>query len=246
MPVTRKNATALVETKETENQCDNNNDKVLLLLNKLDSKIDKNHNDIGVKIEQQSVNLRDEISKNIRELESKMDDKLQSSLSCHSSQIGKIIGTMDNNDRLAKLNDVLLRGIPTTMNESLISIFDQIATTIGFGAKRSAVNNIFRFGTETNAPILVKFLSLLFKREFMTQYFAHRELKLSDIDVESQNRIYASDNLTKANYEIQQKAVKMLKEKLISKINIRSGLVYVKFKEGSDFVKIIHSDDLTR
>lgn len=239
-PVTRKNSAAVVET-----EIKSTDDKVLLLLNKLEEKIDSNHKDIGDKIQQQSINFRDEFSKSLNQLESKMDDKMQNSLSCHASQLDKLACIIENNERLAKLNDVLLRGIPTNKNESLLSLFDQISTTIGFEAKRSAVNNIFRFGTETNAPILVKFLSIILKREFMTKYFAHRELTLSAINMDSQNRIYASDNLTKANYDIQQKAVKMLKEKVISKINIKSGLVYVKFKDGLDFVKIIHIDDLT-
>lgn len=192
-PKTRKNSTSVepVETYES--------DEVLSLLNKLDAKIDKNHEDIAEKIQKQSVHLRKEIFRNIGELESKMDDKMQNLFSCHSSDVKRLIGNVENNDRLAKLNDVLSRGIPKNKNESLITIFDQISTTIGFESKRSAVNNIFRFGTKESAPILVKFVSIILQREFMTQYFAHRHLNLSEIGMESQNQFYVSDNLTKAN-----------------------------------------------
>lgn len=169
-----------------------------------------------------------------------MDDKLQLISSHHSTQFDELARVMENNERLSKLNDVILRGIPTNTNEALVTIFDQISLAIGFGAKSSAVNNIFRFGNESatnrNMPIIVKFLTTISQQLFMSNYFAHAKLNLREIGCESDNRIYASHNLTKFNFEIQQLAVKMLKEQRITKIHTRAG--------ASGFVKILHPNEL--
>lgn len=78
----------------------------------------------------------------------------------------------------------------------------------------------------------------------MSKYFAFRQLNLRSIGMDSDQRIYASDNLTKTNFDIQQKAVRLLKEKVIFKVHTRNGHVYVKFKEDESFVLVQNSDDL--
>ncbi|KAJ6650142.1 hypothetical protein Bhyg_05386 [Pseudolycoriella hygida] len=93
-------------------------------------------------------------------------------------------------------------------------------------------------------PIIVKFLTILSQQQFMSKYFAHGKLSLRAIGCEADNRIYASHNLTKFNFEIQQLAVKMLKEKKISKIHTRAGLVHVKFSDDAEFIKILHPNEL--
>lgn len=245
-PITRKKATvSAVQSAYKANS--KSDDKLLSLVKKLNLKIDKNHADIGVKIDQLAINHRGELIQNLHDIESKMDDKLQKCLSTNTSKIEHLTNVIEDNERVAKLNDVVLKGIPLKKNENLVTIFDHISSAIGFEVNHSTVNIIIRLqhrNNQTAPPILVKFLSIIQKRQFMTQYYAHRDLNLSEIGMDSEGRIYATDNLTKLNYNIQLKAIKMLKDQAISKIHTRSGLVYVKFTGADDFVKILHLDDL--
>lgn len=78
----------------------------------------------------------------------------------------------------------------------------------------------------------------------MTKYYARRNLNLNSIGLDANDRIYASDNLTKPNFEIQVERVKLLKDKKISKIHTRSGLVHVKFSGSDEFIKVLSVEDL--
>lgn len=231
-----------------EQQCE---DKIETLMKSLELKMDRNHQDITSKIDQQTNMIRDEFSKNLIDFQTKIENNVQRDLSNHSSRVEQLSAVVANIERETKLNDVILRGIPSTDNERVMNIFDQVCTTIGFELKCSAVNNVFRLGTtknntDRNTAILVKFSSLVLKREFMSKYFAFRNLNLRSIGMDSDERIYASDNLTKTNFDIQQKAVKLLKNKVIFKVHTRNGHVYVKFNEDGPFVLVQNSDDLQK
>lgn len=244
-PATRKNT--LASAVKSVHKIDKSDDKMLSMLKKLNLKIDKNHADIGAKIDLISAHHRDELLVNIREMESKMDDKFTKCFATNTSQVDHVINIVENNERIAKLNDVVLRGIPSDHKENLVTTFDQISLAIGFEAKCSAVNVIIRLkrgSNETAAPILVKFVSAIMKRDFMAKYYARRDLNLNSIGSNTDGRIYASDNLTKRNFEIQVEAVKLLKDKKISKIHTRSGFVHVKFSGANEFVKILSLNDL--
>lgn len=245
VPSTRKNAQA--SANKSVYKIDKSDDKMLSMMKKLNLKIDKNHVDIAAKIDQISTHHRDEFLENLREMESKMDDKLTKCFASSKCHVDYLTNIVENNERVAKLNDVILKGIPLNRKESLVTIFDQISLAIGFEAKCSAVNIIIRLKNGSHqivSPILVKFVSAILKRDFMTKYYAHRDLKLSAIGLDSEDRIYASDNLTKRNFKIQMEAVKLLKDKKISKIHTRSGLVHVKFSGADEFSKILSLEEL--
>lgn len=189
---------------------------------------------------------RDELLDNLREMETKIDDKFTKKFASNTSQVDHLARTIENNERMAKLKNVVLKGIPSNHKENLVIVFDQISLAIGFETKSSAVDIIIRSKKGSNqitSPILVKFVSAIMKRDFMTKYYTHRDLKLSG-NWFGYRRPYISDNLTKRNFEIQMKAVKMLKKKKNSKIHTRSGLVHVKFSGVDKFSKILNLDDL--
>ncbi|KAJ6644633.1 hypothetical protein Bhyg_09602 [Pseudolycoriella hygida] len=241
-PVTRKNAQSALNTSVYKSD-----DKVYSLLKTLNLKIDKNHKRVGQQIDDLCINHRDEVRKHLQEIESKMDDKIQKRLSFNASEMDRLASVVENNERLSKLNDVILKGIPNNRNEKLMDVFDRVSSVIGFETTSNSVNTILRLksgNNQTSSPILVKFLSANSKQDFMMKYYAHRDLKLSAIGLDSEDRIYATHNLTKHNFELQLKAVQMLKEKKIVKIQIRAGLVYVKFNGTDDFKKLVHSSDL--
>lgn len=244
-PLTRKNAQA--STAKSVYKTDKCDEKMLSMLTKLNMKIDKNHADIGAKIDQISTNHRDELSKNLCEMESKMDEKYTKSFATNTSHVDHLISIVENNERLTKLNDVVLKGIPTYQKENLVNVFDQISLAIGFEEKCSAVNIIIRLKRGSNQiapPILVKFVSAIKKRDFMTRYYTRRDLNLNAIGMKTTDRICATDNLTARNFKIQVEAVKMLKDNKISKIHIRSGLVHVQYNGAAEFIKIESIDDL--
>ncbi|KAJ6634854.1 hypothetical protein Bhyg_13435, partial [Pseudolycoriella hygida] len=102
------------------------------------------------------------------------------------------------------------------------------------------VNNIFRVrgNNDVAPPVIVQFTTSLYKREFMLNYFKFGQLKLSDIGCNSDNRVYASDNLTKRNGDIHRTALQMLKDKKLFKVQTRSGFVFVQLSADCKLVKM--------
>lgn len=215
------------------------------LLQKIDAKSDKHQQDLLATIKQQTDSLRSEFQNHLRELEDTIDNKVESAINIHLNKFNQVDMVEDYN-RIAKLNDVILRGIPYKANEKLQNIFDSIGNAVGFKhSSYNSVNNIYRMSTSRNgAPILVQFSSSIMKREFMNGYIKKKELYSKDIGESTNERIYACDNLTKFNYSIYDKALKLLKAKSISKLKTKFGFVYVRYHDSNDWNKINHPNDL--
>lgn len=229
---------------ESSSVAKSESDKILDFLSKLDSKIDKVGSEVKTNLDKQTVKLRQEFQKHLSEF----DDKLLNVINEQSAKISVLETVNENNERLTKLNDVIIKGVPTANNEKLFEVFDKISKVIKFGqSKFMSLNNIFRLRPTSEgrpSPILLQFTTQLLKREFMSKYFAHGSLKLSDIGFSSDARIYACDNLTKRNNAILQAALTLVAKKQITKARTRAGYVYVQFLNATDFVWIKDADEL--
>lgn len=241
-----------IESSLNDNATD---DKMFELLQKFDEKSDKNHQDVLDTIKQQTDGLRSEFQDHLIELEAKIDTKLESVTKKSQILANKFERTLEENSRLSKINDVIIRGIPYNDNEKLLRTFSRVARAVGFKhSNATAINDIFRIPSnygKKGGPILVKFSSIILKREFMSRFLRKKYVNLKDIATTTEiRRIYASDNLTKLNYEIYVKAVNLLdsiprlEDNGIWKLKTVLGFVYVKYHNSNDWKKINHPDNL--
>lgn len=230
--------------------------EISVMLSKLDKKMDVNQkqfntkidnirNDLSVKLDDQLINIRSEISSSLELFRSDIEANVKALVNEQSARIDSVVASVVDNDRVTKLNDVIIRGIPYHSGENLLSIFQSIAKVIKFKPDvRYSVNNVFRLGNG-NKPILVQFVSQILKRQFMVKYFSKKNLNLSHIGiVNNENRIYCSDNLTADQNNIYVRAVQLLKSKRLNKVNTRNGFVYVKYLDADNFVKINQISEL--
>lgn len=214
----------------------------------LDKKFDSVHNDLAAKLEQESNNIRTDFHQRFDSFTNKIT-AIETDIERQSERVNKVEDEIETNNRIKRLNDVVLRGVPNDMKD-LHAMFGSISAAIKFQpTKFECLNNIFRIGNKNNgsysSPIVVQFTTQLYKREFMNCYFTYGQLNQSDIGCPTNSRIYASDNLTKTNGTIHYKALQLLKSKQIWKAQIKSGLVFVQFSESiNSMVKINSLDDL--
>lgn len=231
------------ETRKVANE-QSDTDKIFVFLNKLDMKFDKISEDFKSNLDKQTIKVRNEFQKHLSEF----DDKLVCVIKEQSAKVCELESVNENNERISRLNDVVIKGVPFTQNEKLFEVFNKIAVAIKYDqSKFSSLNNLFRLksSSETRSqPILLQFSTQLLRREFMSKYFAHANLKLNHIGFTSENRIYACDNLTKQNNSILQKALAMVADKRLSKVRTRAGYVNVQLPNKTDFVLIKSVDDL--
>lgn len=171
-------------------ESDTETNAVTDLLMKLDTKMDKMRSDITVNLEKQTKIVRNEFQKHLSEF----DNKLVNVINSQDERLCDLEAIKENDDRVARLNDIIIKGMPVVQNE-------KISAAIKFNQSIfTSINNIFRLKPlhqNQPAPILIQFSTQLLKRDFMSKYFSHGQLKLKDIGLSSENRIYASDNLTK-------------------------------------------------
>lgn len=235
-----KNINATVEPKTK----DVSSNQICDLLQQINAKMDKNHSDLTTQLQSESTSIRSDFHNHF----SVFDDKIASvrfDLQMQSDRVDIVESIIESNNRTKRFNDVILRGIPVN-EKDLTGVFDAISKFIKFiHFNFTCVNNIFRVAIKNgNAPIIVQFTSILFKRQFMTNFIKSGRVKLSDVGMESSAYIYVADNLTKINGEIHHKALQLLRDKKLSKVQIRSGFVYVQMPDATESIKITNLDDL--
>lgn len=232
----------------------NSNNKILKLLNDMNAKIDTNHKHISKQLEEQKLYMHKEINKALKDFENHIGIEFSKKFDEHTGQLNAIETRCDHQERIMKLDDIIIKGIPKTQQENLLDIFSLIGSALGFEHdKYCAVKNIIRIGNMsghsaankvTTSFIIVTFGSQIFKREFMNKYYKRLNLNLGDIGYSLADRIYISDSLTKGNNVIQSLAHKLKTNGIIEKIQIRSGIVFVKYPGDAAFTKIENINQL--
>lgn len=246
---TRRAAKDSVKLTEIVNKTDIN-ENICALIKNLDSKINARlgdlQGDLSKKFEHESNGIKSEIQSHFIAFDEKFEC-VESDLRKQTERVDIVESSIENSERLKRLNDVVIRGIPMYNNEQLTKLFELISKAIKFDHRvNSCLNNIFRINRSTDkaSPIIAQFTSMLYKREFMRNYFKHGQLKLRDIGGDSDKRIFVSDNLTKKNSDILSKALELLKLKHLSKVQTRAGFVYVTYADHTNPIRISRLDEL--
>lgn len=202
------------------------NDDLAKLIHELSAKMESSSSEINSKIDL----INDKLSKDMM--------KVKNAINIHEAKINDI-------ERKLLENDIIITGIPFVQNENVVNIFEALSKSIGFMNATSCLNTIFRLpGERLTRPIVAKFSSGLFKHEFFNLYIKYQQLSLMNIGLKSNDRIYINDSLTKKNSAIKKQALILLKNKVIHKVGVKFGLVYIKTKPTAAYMKIYNLDDL--
>lgn len=234
-----------------------NDDRIIKMLREMNAKIDLNHKQLTKKVDEQKLCLREELNSTLSNFEQRIHSQISSSFQQQSLRIDVLEDKFHHQDRISKLEDIIIKGLPKMEKEDLLDTFAKIGLKIDFNHSiYSAVKNIIRIAAKsssstnqhhaqiTSSVVLVTFVSQILKRDFMNKYFMHLNINLGDIGHSSTDRIFIVDNLTKANNLIQRQAHSLKVNGQIDKIQIRSGFVYVKYVGASNFAKIVNTNQL--
>lgn len=141
----------------------------------------------------------------------------------------------DKVERLRRLNDVIIRGVPLCGNESDRELRDMllcIATGLdcvidGRDVEFVRVLSSLHAGN-TSRMMLVRFSTVALRREFFGKYIAMEGgLRASCLGRSDDEHLYISDNLTGRNAAIRRRAVALLREGRLQRHFVREGLVHV-------------------
>jgi hypothetical protein len=85
-----------------------------------------------------------------------------------------------------------------------------------------------RVGAKWDSPLIIRFANKFDRTVFYEKYFEHGNLKLTDVGINANQRIFISENLTKFNQEIFATAMKKEGRKISNKQDKRGVKVRIK------------------
>lgn len=215
--------------------------------NEIKIQLDSHASSVQSQIKSLGDQLKSELSSQINDVNNKIDS-LQHNVSGQlislqtnvDGCIDRINTSEDDVRRIAKLNELKIKGIPYTPDENLQTIFQSISRIVGFdmnGPNRCP--ELYRTQMKSSAvsepiplpKIIVKFVAKHIRDEFYSLYLTRvreKPLKTDEIQLSQGGRIIISENLTTANQQIFTQAMKMKYDKKLAKVYTKDGLIYVK------------------
>lgn len=146
----------------------------------------------------------------------------------------------DDVNRVMKLNELKIKGVPYSVDENLDVIFASISNYIGYDlSKPNNIPNLMRIqnkkvdanGLIQNPTVIVKFIAKHIRDSFYSLYLAKvsgKPLMSEHIDLAQGSRVIISENLTAVNQKLFLNAMKMKIENKFAKVFTRDDLVQVK------------------
>lgn len=164
----------------------------------------------------------------------------------------------DNAERVSKLCELRIIGIPWSPTEDLSDIFNRIASIVGYDIS-SPLSWPFFYRTtriekttgvrSKQGSIILQFVAECAKSNFYGSYLRStksNKLTLRSIGYDSNLRIYVSENLSKLNKTLFDEAYALKKANTIHQVYTANGIVQIRFKEGAKPYSVRNSSELKR
>jgi hypothetical protein len=238
--------------------------RVEAMLTNLSTKVDNNasamNNVIDTKLSQFRENLNTDIDNKIEGLRADIRSELTVQINQTANRMDAYSNSMANVENRVDLleerfeasskeNDLLIKGVPIVSNEKCPNIFRRIAGAIGIGPESMPAVVAFRLGrkkpgSDRDPPILLKFCNHIEKDHFYQKYFAFKNLNLTHIGFDVDQRIVISENLTRHNQQIFQAAIKLKFERKIFQVSTNNGAVFIRKGQTSRRTMVSKLSDL--
>lgn len=136
-------------------------------------------------------------------------------------------------DRSARVNDLVVSGIPFVTGENLLSYFHTWCRAFGYAESNFPLVDIRRLSKGTTIAgnvymILIQFALTVQRNDFYSRYLRSRTLSLSGIGFTVDKRIYINENLGPNMRDLRTKALKLKKDGKLRGVVTRNGLLYVR------------------
>lgn len=219
-------------------------EKVTDTVHNLEQKTDKDVLDINNELEA----IHKQFSNAMLEIKNELDLEMR-----HMHE--KVNSVTNANNNMQKSLELSISGIPDTDGENLHTTISRISQLIMFEDIKSIVRLHRLKPTQQSSSSLITNIIVCFttthsRRLFLSKYFAFIKnipLKLSHIGINSDDRIYVNENLSKQSLELLKKAKSLMKTGKIAGVYTRDGHVCVFHrKDDKRFEIVSNSDDLKK
>lgn len=164
------------------------------------------------------------------------------------------LDVMDNTeaiDRSQRSCDLIVSGVPYTLNEDLYSYFRSWCLALGYTQHSVPSVDIRRLTRATlndgnNCLILLQFAIPNQKTDFYSKYLRSHSLTLRQVGFQTDSRVYVNESLTPAARKIKSKAMELKKEGKLVSVFSRSGVIHVRTSTSDRNLPIKSTDELQR
>jgi len=165
-------------------------------------------------------------------------------------QVRNMRDSLEKSEMEKVSTDLIMHGIPNSINETCADLFSKLCTTINF--QKPVVRDIFRVPprNETNASPIVIRLSTSNERNQLFKAVASyckankHTLSLADVGLAGNAKIYLQESLTKANREIMLHATRLKRQGMLSAAFSIRGQVFVRKEKGEEAKRIAHKTEI--
>lgn len=215
---------------------------------------DLSNNELAGLIKTQGKTTQEQINKmgyELREEINKGLDGIRGDLAEVNNKLTQVKEDVaENKEAIARSylsNDLIISGVPYTMNENLHTYFELWCKVLGYTESSLPLVDLRRLSRSplregSNCYILVQFAISNQRNDFFAKYLRSRSLTLTQIGFQSDKRIYVNENLIPSTRKIKSKAVELKKEGKLSTVYCRGGIVHVKLPN-SDQDRIVKSEE---
>lgn len=150
-----------------------------------------------------------------------------------------------------KANDLLVSGVPYNHAENLADISKAISVALGYTEQDIPLvyaKRLARLPIQANAvpPILIQFAFKCIRDEFYRRYLSSRNLSLTHLGFNVNQRIFVNENLTKEGQRIKKCAVKMKQSGKLFAVFTKDGCVFVKTTVDAEAVPVRWLNELPK
>lgn len=148
---------------------------------------------------------------------------------------------------VANRSELTIQGIPYANGENLEAYFKAICRRLVVRESPTHIRRIkTKNQTESKGGLIVVEFSLKNDRDdFYSAYLKNRELKLRDVGLNSDARIYVNENLTLAARKLKVLALQLKRDGKLASVFSKQGIVHVKRTPADPPVPIHEECDLT-
>ncbi|XP_072935930.1 uncharacterized protein [Epargyreus clarus] len=157
--------------------------------------------------------------------------------------------TAHESEQRARLNNIEIKGVPSTNSENLYNILSKISAKINVSVSNEQINYIARVPTHGDNPnknIIVSLHNRYLRDNFVSAAKKCKSLTPLDIGLNGSNRIFVNDHLTVVHKKILNRAKGLAKERNFAFVWVKNCKIFVRKNTTSPIILIKTETDLKK
>lgn len=209
------------------------------------NKFDESLRDIKKEVNQNSGKIL-EVEKRVEMLENHSVDAGYPHI---QNIIQKLSSELADKDRILRINNIEIKGVPFNKNENLFILVSKIGSLIGQPIQKSDINFVTRARSFSQSkPIIVGFLSRYLKENIVASARSHKlTLTAEELGFSANSgKIFINDHLTRDMKQLLTKTKKTAAEKNHNYVWVQNSKILTRKNDTSPIIAVTSDSDLLK